>query len=348
MVTCFLCQKSFTNNLGGQLTIHLEEQHNLSLEDYVVLKEYDGISPKCACNLCDDRPVFSRGKFLTYAMFHQKHSERERRWIEKFGTPTCTFCKSESYFVRGEPKKYCSTSCAMKDGKGFSNPKVQEKICNVVLEKYGVSNVSKVQEIKEKLSQSIKGKTKGRKSSTETRQRISRSSKERWKDDSYRERVCDGIRQAILSNPEEIQRRKDWLKEKMRDPVFRENLFKSSRNRLTGLHQRLRIQLSLEQMGFVSEQQIGRYFVDELHMEKKIIVEIFGDYPHANPEKFDDHFVVRMVGQRYTAQEKHQSDEKRLNNLRDAGYKVIVVWESDNIDLKKHEIEEAVNITTNG
>ena len=341
MVTCFLCQKSFTNNLGGQLTTHLAEQHKYTLEDYVVLTEYGGIPPKCACNLCDDRPAFSRGKFLTYAMFHQKFKERECRWVEKFGIPTCSFCKAEVTFVRGEPKKYCSTSCSMKDGKGFSNPKVQEKIANVVLEKYGVSNVFQVQQVKTKLSQKRLTRIY-KKHTSESRQKISNSSKARWKDDNFKLKTSSNIREAILNNESEIQRRRSWLKDKMNDLGFRENLFKSSRNRLSKLHQRIRTQLDLDHLGFVSEQQIGRYFVDELNHEKKVIVEIYGDYTHANPKKFDDHFVVRLVGQSYTAQEKHQADEKRLNKLRDEGYKVIIVWESDDLSEKQKQIEAAI------
>lgn len=342
MVTCFLCQKSFSNNLGGQLTSHLTDQHKMSLEDYVVLTEYSGVPPKCACSLCDDRPVFSRGKFLTYALFHQKFKERERRWVEKFGTPTCSFCKGEVSFVRGEPKKYCSLSCSMKDGKGFSNPQVQQKIVNVVLEKYGVSNVSKAQEVREKLSQKLVGKLKGRKLSTETKEKISKSSKERWKDVSFKRITSSRISEGILKNENEVLRRSSWLKDKMNDHDFRENRFKSSRNRLTKLHQRIRAHLDLDRLGFESEQQIGRYFVDEMHHEKKVIVEIYGDYTHANPKKFDDHFVVRLVGQSFTAQEKHHADDKRLTTLQEMGYKVIVVWESDDLSVKKKEIEDAI------
>ena len=342
MVTCFLCQKSFNNNLGGQLTNHLVDQHSMLLEDYVILTEYRGIEPRCACGLCAERPVFSRGKFLTYAKFHQNFEERERRWIEKYGSPKCEFCACDVGFTRGQPKKYCNASCAMKDGRGFANPDVQEKICNVVLERYGVTNVSHTQEVKDKLSRSLKGKCLGKKTPATTKQKMSNASKEKWKDQVYRDKVCKSIKQKILNNPDEIQRRKDWMSSKMQDPVYKEKMFKSSRNRLSKLHQRLRIELDLERMGFMSEQRVGKYFADELHLDKRVIVEIFGDYPHANPKKFDDNFVVRLVGQSYTAQEKHQADEKRLNKLRDEGYKVIIVWESDDLSEKQKQIEAAI------
>ena len=342
MVTCFLCQKSFTNNLGGQLTNHLSENHKMSLSDYVILTEHGGLEPRCACGLCDERPVFSRGKFLTYAKFHQNFKERERRWIEKNGIPECSFCNRSVKFVRGDPKKYCSSSCSMKDGRGFSNPNVQKKISNAVLERYDVTNVSHMQEVKFKISRKLKGKHKGTKLSTETKQKISISVKERWKNDDYRKRVSKRIKQSINDDLNEIQRRKLWLKSKMADPEFKENNFKSSRNRLSKLHQRLRSVLGLEQLGFESEQRIGKFFVDEINRKKNVIIEIFGDYPHANPKKFDDDFVIKLVGQSYTASQKRHTDELRLSLLREMGYKIIVVWESDNLKEKKKEIQSAI------
>jgi very-short-patch-repair endonuclease len=128
----------------------------------------------------------------------------------------------------------------------------------------------------------------------------------------------------------------------MQDSVFRENNFKSSRNRLSKLHQRLRIKLDLERIGFVSEQRVGKYYADELHLDKRVIVEIFGDYPHANPKKFDDNFIIKIAGQSFTAFDERRADEKRMTALKEMGYKVIVVWETDDIAFKKKEIEDAI------
>ena len=56
---------------------------------------------------------------------------------------------------------------------------------------------------------------------------------------------------------------------------------------------------------------IFRYRVDEINFEKKIIVEINGDYIHANPNKFkaDDLIIVRKS--QYTAQDKWNYDQKK-------------------------------------
>lgn len=127
-------------------------------------------------------------------------------------------------------------------------------------------------------------------------------------------------------------------KEKQEKIVNR--LFLSSKNRLSKLHQKIREKLGLEKLGFVSEPRVGKYFADELNEEKKLIIEVMGDYPHANPKKYTDDFVVRLHGQSYTAIEKRKQDLIRKQNLENLGYKVIIIWESDDIEEKKKEISK--------
>lgn len=67
-------------------------------------------------------------------------------------------------------------------------------------------------------------------------------------------------------------------------------------------------------------------------MEKiKIIIEIFGNYWHANPAMYEstDEFSFNNV---YTASEIWEKDKNRILDLEKLGYNVIVVWESEIID----------------
>ena len=73
MIRCEICNQEFKNNLGGDLTKHLREEHNMSMEDYYVLTELNGIEPRCQCGLCEERPNFYRGKFRKYAIGNEKH-----------------------------------------------------------------------------------------------------------------------------------------------------------------------------------------------------------------------------------------------------------------------------------
>lgn len=89
MIKCEICNLEFKNNLGGDLTKHIKEIHNVSMEDYYVLTKLDGIEPKCQCGLCDERPNFRRGKFSKYAIGHEKHEWQQKKYIEQHGQPLC-------------------------------------------------------------------------------------------------------------------------------------------------------------------------------------------------------------------------------------------------------------------
>jgi hypothetical protein len=150
MVKCKICDKEFKNNLGGQLTVHLEKEHGMSYEDYYVLTELKGEEPKCKCGYCNERPHFRRGKYSNYAVGHNKHRWVETQYIKKFGQPKCSNkdCTNNVAFHRGVPNKYCSFSC-------HENKWNQEKVRKTVKEKYGVDNVFQLDEIKEKSSKTM-------------------------------------------------------------------------------------------------------------------------------------------------------------------------------------------------
>lgn len=59
------------------------------------------------------------------------------------------------------------------------------------------------------------------------------------------------------------------------------------------------------------------------------IIEFFGDYWHANPGKYSsDKMFIRRKGNR-TAKEIWEEDTIRISTLQQAGYDIMIVWESD-------------------
>lgn len=73
--------------------------------------------------------------------------------------------------------------------------------------------------------------------------------------------------------------------------------------------------------------RISRWNVDVLFDERKLVIEYFGDYWHMNPQRYaadDMHNLMRK-----TAQEIWDRDARKFNELKAAGYDVIVVWEAD-------------------
>jgi very-short-patch-repair endonuclease len=80
--------------------------------------------------------------------------------------------------------------------------------------------------------------------------------------------------------------------------------------------------------GFQSELGISGFVVDEVHTEKKLIVEFYGDYFHCNPRKYTDPDWFNPT-LKMTAGQKWQYDRRRLACFLRLGYRVLVVWESD-------------------
>ena len=338
MIKCQLCGVEYVNNLGGALTIHLKKVHLLSLADYVVLTDLNGVEPRCACGTCNERPLFYRGKFSKYAMFHKTYPGRQKRYIEMFGKPVCIRCGSDVEFYRGEPRLFCSVQCAM-IGKGFGNPKTQKKIKEVIFERYGVDHNLKVPLFREKYRISNIGKHSGPKSEAHKRA-IGMGTSKKWTNPEYRKRVSTGIHLTIMNNPIERKRRSDKMLEQLNDPQYREALWAGHKNRISKLHLRWRNLLKLDELGFVSEQQIGRCFADELHVEKKIVIEINGNYVHANPKSFQSNEIIRLRGNSYTAGEKWEYDAKRTLKLEKLGYRVLSIWESDDIENVKMRLNK--------
>lgn len=112
------------------------------------------------------------------------------------------------------------------------------------------------------------------------------------------------------------------------------------------LHDEIKIKLEEESIfGFVSEQLIDKFFVDEVNLEKRVVIEIQGDFWHANPSKFKGSDLMPFPGRKILASEVWARDLKRKNTLAELGYTVIQIWESDwklNQSSQLNKIRESV------
>ena len=73
--------------------------------------------------------------------------------------------------------------------------------------------------------------------------------------------------------------------------------------------------------------QISFYNVDFVDEELKHIIEVYGDYWHCNPAKYEDDFVHPYF--KMTALAKRTLDIERVEYLTSLGYTVTIIWESD-------------------
>lgn len=69
------------------------------------------------------------------------------------------------------------------------------------------------------------------------------------------------------------------------------------------------------------------YFVDLVIKDVNIIIEYFGDYWHANPKKYKSDHLNKSKNK--TAAEIWSIDEKRVKDIEELGYTVIIIWEDD-------------------
>jgi len=328
---CKICHQPIDGKTLAKLITHIGTIHLINYEEYVILTEYNSIAPKCMCGVCNERPFFNRGKYSKYALDHENFKVRESLYIEKYGSPKCLHCGGGVDFYRGEPRQFCSHVCSGLHSGGFNKKETQDKIKKVIIEKYGVDNISKLDSIKEKISEQNTGNN-GWKHSPKTLEKISKSSKLAWKDNVNRRSAFSSIMHNV--------RIRNW-----QDPVYRKTILQGNLSgKHSKLHQYISSNLGLKNLGFEDEKVIFRYRVDEINFEKKIIVEINGDYVHANPAKYkaDDLIIVRSS--QYLAKDKWIYDQKRREALEALGFKMFVVWQSDDLDKKKIELYQLLGI----
>lgn len=325
---CSLCGLEY-NDKCGQFTLHLLEIHHITRAEYVVITEHKEITPKCECGYCDEDAEFYRGSYKRYARGHNSIKWKNMMY-SKIHEPRCIICGNAVEFRRSVPKKLCK-SCISKNGSGFSSEAVQIAIQHSIKEKYGVSNVMHVDEVRNKHLTSVRELDRSYNISDETKEKHSINSTNRWKSVDYKKETSMKIRDAVRK-PAEIKRRREYVLNRiLNEPGYLSRLisYAKSNGRLSKLHQKARNVLGLDLLGFEPEVPVGRYVADDLHFESKTIVEINGDYIHANPLIYSPLDEIVTYTGRYMARDKWEYDSNRKKYLESLGYNVIIVWESD-------------------
>jgi very-short-patch-repair endonuclease len=105
---------------------------------------------------------------------------------------------------------------------------------------------------------------------------------------------------------------------------------------------KINVEFESEKLGFLKfNKKLNRIFspkVDILLKNKKFIIEVYGDYWHGNPKKYDKDYIISRWDGKKKASEIWNYDKIRVSHLKSFGYKVIILWESDiNKNFKKVE-----------
>ena len=82
------------------------------------------------------------------------------------------------------------------------------------------------------------------------------------------------------------------------------------------------------------EKKIGSHRADGFCSELDTVFEFYGDYWHAHPDQFPDENALHPTvkdkdGNPMTVKDIRARDQKRVQDLRDKGYNVEIIWEKD-------------------
>lgn len=171
------------------------------------------------------------------------------------------------------------------------------------------------------------------------------SSKHQYKISENRSKILKEVNNRIHKDPSHREKLSNLMKEQRKNSFFNKKLASAfgKSNRVTKIHKKVKDFFNLVKLGFKSEQLVDKYFADELNENKKIIIEINGDYVHANPKKYSEESIIKLPNSVYTAKEKWEMDNFKKEKLESLGYTVMVVWESDDLEEKRKELHELLN-----
>lgn len=77
------------------------------------------------------------------------------------------------------------------------------------------------------------------------------------------------------------------------------------------------------------EENSKNRFYDNFIKEKRLILEVNGDYVHANPLYYKDNDLIEMPGNSYLAKEKWIDDKNKRDLAEKNGYTLVNIWETE-------------------
>jgi very-short-patch-repair endonuclease len=222
-----------------------------------------------------------------------------------------------------------------KEKYGVTNPSkldwVKEKKCQTFLENYGVDNIFKHEGFKEWLDEymieeygkrsvpDIHGNGGVDSHDEETKQKLSQKMKEWWKtlsEEKYKRRCKRG---------------KDWWKnlserqkEKHTEKVFSSQQYESDLEKKFEGEVLSKIDIKYRKQCFISGKAFDFYLPNQ-----NLLIEVNGDYWHANPIVYEPNDIISYPGGEVTAKEIRERDKEKSRLAEEKGFNVIEVWEKD-------------------
>lgn len=213
----------------------------------------------------------------------------------------------QKHIIESNLKKYGTTNVLSK------GTPIYEKRNRTVQEKYGVSNVFAIEEIKNKLNSDDFWIEKYGLTLSEFRSKIQ---KEQWN---------------TLSDDEKT----DWLERSIHKPgVDRFETIKHNSHSTSSIEKQVKKFLIDLDYDFIQQKRLliskRRYYYYDLCIDSlKLMIEVNGSYWHANPRIYKKDDLINYPGYSITAYEKWQKDILKEDYALKNGYRVITIWDDE-------------------
>lgn len=214
---------------------------------------------------------------------------------------------------------------SLKEKYGVENPSqlnwVKEKKKLTFQNHYGVDNIWKHKKYHKWLDEWY-----SRKYGVGRNKYVSEKSKNVWKSKTEEEKIkwlSDSIHSENSFKKIQSSNQKGYNKSKLEDRIC------LILNRLQVIYQR---------PFFVKVNNKKRYFYDFLLKEINLIIEINGDYWHANPSLYNENELIHYKFDNICAKDIWNKDKKKIEYAHSLGYKTLTLWESDMKKLTDEEL----------
>ena len=208
-----------------------------------------------------------------------------------------------------------------------------EKFKKTCIEKYGVENISKVKEIKDKKEKTF----------------IEHYGVNNiWKLSTYNKMCAELHPESHKEHMKKVQDGRDEYFRNITKEQTIERVHKSfstqAKNGFYNSKLELRVCNALEELNISYTRQFHlknyKHPYDFHLCDTKIIIEVNGDFWHANPLIYEENDVVNLPEIKRKAKEIWERDKKHIEKAESMGYKVVLIWEND---IKKLNDEELCN-----
>lgn len=218
--------------------------------------------------------------------------------------------------------------------------RLRSKRCKEFYLKHGITEDEANNEISKYQSiLSIKSsKFKDHSHSINSKEKISKKLKEYWDENDDRRLLNSTFTKNKVQQEIKKYGKNEWLRRNFGNK-------RNSTGRVSNLERSVQ-QYLIESINSVSY-KFNKFipntsYVADILINDKLIIEVYGDYWHANPEKYKFDECIKYPGGIFTAKYQWDRDQIRINNLKDLGYKILVIWQNDWIK-NSNEIKEQIN-----